>query len=174
MLEVDAAAVAAWGAASVPGVAVRPIAPGDAAALAHLTPARETLDRLRRGDLGTMAVLEADGRAIGCTWLATRAMDAEEHLIAVRPAAGEAYGYGLSVEPGMRRRGIGRALVTANRRRGVELGIERILSHVEFANDAQLALQRSLGTTPRRAISTIVFLDRFSLILRSTGPGGAP
>lgn len=171
VMEVDADAVAAWSPPGVEGVTLRSIAPADAPALAHLTPPRQTLDRIRRGDLGTMAIRDEDGRAIGCAWLATRAMNAEEHIVAVRPGPGEAYGYGLLVEPDMRERGIGRALVVANRVRGVEMGITRVLSHVVHANDAQLALQGSLGVRPSRDITTIVLLDHFGVTVREAVPG---
>lgn len=169
---IDADAIDAWESPPVAGVTIRPIVPGDAASLAHQAPPRETLRQLSLGDVGVLATT-GDGRVVGCAWIAARPMGAFHHLIAVRPGPGEAYGYGLWVDPEVRRRGVGRALVHEGRIRGRALGIERVLSHTEFSNDASLALQRSLGTTPRRQLYTVVFLDRFSLTLRSIAPGPA-
>lgn len=157
---------------SPPGITVRAVSPGDAAALSGLVPEHETRERLMRGDLGVMA-LAGDGRVVGCSWIASRPMPAFHHLVAVRPASGEAYGYDLQVEPGMRGRGVGRALVQAGRRRAFQNGAQRVLSHVEFSNDASLGLMRSTGAETCRRVSALVLLDRFSVVLRSTRPGGA-
>ncbi len=169
VFDIDSAAIDALELRPVPGIEVRPVTPPDARRLAHFLPPRETLRRLGHGDLGTLAE-DAQGRAVGCAWIAARAMPAPEHIIAVHPGPGEAYGYGLIVDPGMRRRGVGRAMLAAGRTRIRARGIDRVVTHVEFANDASLALQRSTGSRARRWMCAIVFLDRFSLILRSREP----
>ena len=154
-----------------PGIAMRAVSPGDAAALAELVPERETRERLMRGDLGLMAVAD-DGRVVGCSWIAARPMPAHHHLVAIRPACGEVYGYDLQVQPDMRCRGIGRALVQAGRRRAFQTGAHSVLSHVEFSNDASMALMRATGAVRRRRVSALVLLDRFSVVLRSARPDG--
>jgi ribosomal protein S18 acetylase RimI-like enzyme len=153
------------------GIETRAVSPGDAGALAPLVPEHETRERLMHGDLGLMAVAD-DGRVVGCSWIAARPMAAHHHLVAIRPGRGEAYGYDLQVEPAMRRRGVGRALVQAGRRRAFRTGARSVLSHVEFSNDASEALMRSTGATRRRRVSALVVLDRFSVVLHSTRPGG--
>jgi ribosomal protein S18 acetylase RimI-like enzyme len=168
VFHMEADAIDAWEDDEPEGISTRPIVPADAQALAHVLPPHETLRQLAAGDLGTLAI--ADGRVVGCAWLATRPMPAFHHLIAVRPAPGEAYGYGLWVDPDARLRGVGRALVREGRVRGRALGVRRVITHVEFSNRASVALQRSLGTPARRRLYAIVLLDRFSLVLRSGTP----
>ena len=169
---VDAAAIDAWPAPDVPGVLLRPAAPADAEGLAGLVPPEEAAERLARGDL--VMVAEEDGRVVGCTFVTQAHIDAPHYCIPVRPAPGEAYGFGLAVRETHRRRGIGAALFREARRVARDRGVTSVESHVQFANTGAIELQRAAGGVLRRRMYGIVLGDRWGVVLRSRPVGRRP
>ncbi len=169
---VDAAAIDAWPAPHVPGVRLRPAGPADVAGLADLVPDGEAAERLARGDLAVVA--EEDGQLVGCTFVTQAHIEAPHYCIPVRPAPGEAYGFGLAVRDTHRRRGIGSALFREARRVARQRGVTRVESHVQFANTGAIEVQRAAGGVLRRSMYGIVVADRWGMVLRSRRVGRRP
>lgn len=119
-------------------------------------------DRAGRDDMDAILALEQTGFALASRWIAASWLPeltrSDRFAPVFRDATGTVRGVAafqviaevadlnrVVVDPGLRGRGIGRALLEAGFAWAAERGAERMLLEVEWANEPALALYRRLG-----------------------------